>query len=113
MRFNRHHRGWGVVVAVVAAIALLTLSEAWGQRDDGAPRDLDVPRVPGVEPDRGAGAPAVPRDPGVKPERPGGELAPQRDRDPGGVDKSNRAASKVKRAAKRTLRRARDIDPVR
>lgn len=113
MRSPRHHRGWAAGAAVVAAIALLTLSEAWGQRDGAEPRDLDLPRVPGVQPDRGGDAPAVPRDPGVKRERPGGELAPQRDRDPGGVDKTDRAAGKVKRAAKRTLRRARDIDPVR
>ena len=60
-----------------------------------------------------AGAPAVPRDPGVTPTRPAGEVTPQRDRDPGSVDKQNRAASKAKRAAKRTVRRARDVDPVR
>ena len=60
-----------------------------------------------------AGAPAVPRDPGVTPTRPVGEVTPQRERDPGSVDKQNRTASKAKRVAKRTARRARDIDPVR
>lgn len=111
MRFNRHHRGWAAGAAVVAAIALLTLSEAWGQDDGGARRDVDLPRPPGVEPERGNGVPSSPRDPGVKPARPGDEVAPQRDRD--SVNKSDRTTSKVKRAARRTLRRARDIDPLR
>ena len=80
------------------------------QGSDGA-RALDLPRPPGVAPSN-AGVPAVPRDPGMEPARPAGDLKPQRDRDPG-VEQTSRASGKAKRAAKRTMRRARDIDPVR
>jgi hypothetical protein len=81
------------------------------QGSDGA-RGVDLRPPAGLNAPQ-AGAPAVPRDPGMAPARPAGEVVPQRDRDPGTVDKQNRAASKAKRVAKRTARRARDIDPVR
>jgi len=81
------------------------------QGSDGA-RGLDLRRPAGLEPVQ-AGVPTVPRDPGVTPARPEGDLKPQRERDSGVVDKQNRASNKVKRAAKRTLRRERTPDPVR
>jgi hypothetical protein len=81
------------------------------QGSDGA-RGVELRPPSGLDPSVQAGAPAVPRDPGVTPVRPVRDVAPQRDRDPGSLDKQDSATKKVKRAAKRTLRRER-VDPLR
>lgn len=81
------------------------------QGSDGIPgRAVGGPReLGGVRPI----APEIPRDPGVAPLRSPSDVQPVRDHDPGGLAKDSRTASKVKRVAKRTVRRARDIDPLR
>jgi hypothetical protein len=99
---DRHPPWHWAAVAAALGFALLTLSDAHGQAADAAGGMRDT------------AGPAVPRDPGMDRPKGRGELAPQRDRD-GSVIKRERAENpgkdvapgKARRAAKRTVEKAR------